>query len=180
MCGRFQLDIPSSKKGRQIKERAEKMKLVFSEGEVFPGDDVLCMIPVESKIDLKVMKWGMQGKSFQINARVESLEDKISYSSMKDKRCAVLCSGFYEWDGNRDKYLITTDDELFYLACVFNDRNELLIITQAADEEFSRIHHRCPIVMDQAEMLKFIHNEDAVFSKKKLSFEKQEKEITLF
>ena len=78
MCGRYEFNVSSSKKGKQIKERAEKLNLVYKEGEVFPDDDVLCIIPVESKIDLKVMKWGIRNKSFQINARMESLEDNIS------------------------------------------------------------------------------------------------------
>ena len=180
MCGRYQFNVSSSKKGKQIRERAEKLKLVYKEGEVFPDDDVLCMIPVESKIDLKVMKWGIRSRSFQINARMESLNDRISYAQMRSRRCAVICNGFYEWDKNKDKYYFHTDDEFIYLAAVFNENNELLILTQAADEEFSRIHSRSPIVMDQEEMLKFIHNEDALFQKKDLTFEKEDKEIRLF
>lgn len=180
MCGRYEFNVSSSKKGKQIKERAEKLNLVYKEGEVFPDDDVLCIIPVESKIDLKVMKWGIRNKSFQINARMESLEDKISYAQMKNRRCVVICNGFYEWDKNKEKYFFHTDEEFIYLAAIFNERNELLILTQAADEDFSKIHSRSPLIMDQKEMLKFIHNEDAVFSKKKLSFEKLDKEIRLF
>ena len=180
MCGRYEFNLSSSKKGKQIKERAEKLKLTYKEGEIFPDDDVLCMIPVESKIDLKVMKWGIRNKSFQINARVESLNDRITYAQMKSRRCAVICNGFYEWDKDKNRYYFHTDEEFIYLACIFNDKNELLILTQAADDEFSKVHSRCPIIMDQKEMLKYIHNEDAIFQKKDLIYEKEEKEITLF
>ena len=180
MCGRYQFNVSSSKKGKQIKERAEKLKLIYKQGEVFPDDDVLCVIPVESRIDLKVMKWGIRNKSFQINARMESIGEKISYAQMKIRRCAVICNGFYEWNKDKGKYFFHTDEEFIYLACIFNENNELLILTQAADEEFSKIHDRSPIVMNQEEMLKYIHNEDAVFSKKDLSYEKEEKEIRLF
>ncbi len=179
MCGRYLLNLTSTKKAKQIRERAEKMNLVFKEGEIFPNDQVLCIIPVESKIDLAVMKWGIRNRSFQINARMESLNDRPSYSAIKEKRCAVVCSGFYEWDRDKKKYLVSAEEEVFYLGCIFNDENELLILTQAADEEFSRIHERMPIVMNQKEMISFIHNEDIVFEKKKLDYSAEE-DLRLF
>ena len=107
MCGRFEFSLKDDKKGKQIKERAEKLNLVYKQGEVFPTDQVLCIIPVENKIDLSVMKWGVNNKSLQINARKESIEDKPSYKEIKDNRCAVICNGFYEWDKQKNKYLIS-------------------------------------------------------------------------
>jgi putative SOS response-associated peptidase YedK len=180
MCGRYDFGLSSSKKGKQIRERAEKMNLVFKEGEVFPNDDVLCMIPVGSKIDLSVKKWGIKNKSFQINARVESLDDRPSYASMKDKRCAVICNGFYEWDSDKNKYYVNTEDEYIYLACIFNDADELLILTKAAEGDFARIHSRTPIIMDQGEMLRFIHNETGTIREKKLHFQIKDDELKLF
>ena len=180
MCGRFEFDLSSSKKGKQIRERAEKMNLVFKQGEVFPNDDVLCIIPVGSKIDLSVKKWGIQNKSFQINARMESIEDRPSYRSMKENRCAVVCNGFYEWDAEKKKYYVHGDEEYMYLACIFNEENELLIITEASEGEFARIHSRTPVIMDQPEMLKYIHNEKGIFRKKKLVFDLKDDELKLF
>ena len=179
MCGRYQFELKSSRKGRQIKERADKLNLVYKQGEIFPSDNVLCIIPVASKIDLSVMKWGIRQRSFQINARMESINDRPSYRSFKDKRCAVICNGFYEWDRNKEKYYVQTADEYIYLGCIFNENNELLIITRAADEEFSRIHERKPLIMNQQEMLKFIHNEECTITEKKLYWQSQ-KEIALF
>ena len=67
-----------------------------------------------------------------------------------------------------------------YLACIFNSKKELLIITQAADENFSKIHDRIPMIMNQEEMLKYIHNEDGIFSKKKLKIDKTDEDLKLF
>ena len=156
------------------------MNLVFKQGEVFPSDDVLCMIPVGSKIDLSVKKWGIKGKSFQINVRVESINDKPSYAAMRDKRCAVICNGFYEWDKEKNKYFVHCDDEYIYLACIFNDADELLVLTKASEGDFAKIHDRTPIVMDQNEMLHYIHNEDCIFTKKEMLFEKKDDELKLF
>jgi len=180
MCGRFEFSLKDDKKGKQIKERAEKLNLVYKEGEIFPTDQVLCIIPVENKIDLSVMKWGINNRSLQINARKESIEDKPSYNEIKNNRCAVICNGFYEWNKQKDKFYISTDDEYMYLACIFNSKKELLIITQASDGEFSKIHERIPMIMNQEEMLKYIHNEDAVFTRKKLKIEKKDDDLKLF
>ena len=159
MCGRFEFTLKDDKKGKQIKERAEKLSLVYKEGEIFPTDSVLCIIPVENKVDLSTMKWGVNSKSLQINARKESLEDKPSYKEIKENRCAVICNGFYEWDRQKNKYYISSDEEYMYLACIFNRNKELLIITQSADDDdFLKIHDRIPLIMDQEEMLKYIHH----------------------
>lgn len=180
MCGRYHFGILPDKKGKQIKERAEKLNLVYKEGEIFPSDQVLCIIPIENKVDLASMKWGIKNKTLQINARVESLNDRPSYEEIKKNRCAVICNGFYEWDADRNKHYIRFDDEYVYLACIFNRNNELLIITRAADPEFRHIHDRMPIIMNQKEMLKYIHNEDTVFVKKKLNISSVNEELTLF
>ncbi|MBQ3295954.1 MAG: SOS response-associated peptidase family protein [Erysipelotrichaceae bacterium] len=180
MCGRFEFSLKDDKKGKQIKERAEKLNLVYKEGEIFPTDQVLCIIPMENKIDLSVMKWGVNGRSLQINARKESLDDKPSYNEIRNNRCAVICNGFYEWNKHKDKFYISGDEEYMYLACIFNKKKELLIITQASDGEFSKIHERIPMIMNQKEMLKYIHNEDGVFEKKKLKIEKTDDALKLF
>ena len=180
MCGRYSLILPDSRKGKQIRQRAEKLGLIYKEGEIFPGDKVLCIIPAESKIDLSVMKWGIKNKSFQINARYESLNDKPSYREFKDRRCAVVSNGFYEWDKQKNKYFVHSKDELMYLGCIFNQNNELLVLTMASEGEFAKIHDRTPIIMDQSEMLSFIHNQEAFISKKELSFEREEEELKLF
>ena len=180
MCGRYEFNLLDDDKSKQIKQRAEKLNLIYKQGEIFPNDDVLCMIPNESKIDLSVMKWGIKSKAFQINARLETINDKPTYDEFKNNRCAVISNGFYEWDKDKNKYYIHTSDELIYLACIFNSKNELLIITKAATNDFKHIHDRIPIIMNQEEMLKYIHNQDFTFSSKQLIIENKDDELKLF
>lgn len=180
MCGRFHFGILPNEKGKQIKQRAEKLNLVYKQGEIFPSDNVLCIIPNESKIDLSVMKWGISSKSLLINARVETIKDRPTYNSIMNNRCAVICNGFYEWDKEKNKYFITFEEEYMYLACIFNEDNELVIITQAANEDFIKIHDRMPIIMNQEEMISFIHNKKDIFVKKKLIINKVNEDIKLF
>lgn len=180
MCGRFHFGVLPDKKGEQIKQRAEKLNLVYKQGEIFPTDNVLCIIPKESKIDLSVMKWGINSKSLLINARVETIEDRPTYNGIKNNRCAVICNGFYEWDKQKNKYYINFDEEYMYLACIFNEENELVILTQASSGEFENIHDRVPIIMNQEEMINYIHSKKDIFEKKKLIINKVDEDMKLF
>ena len=180
MCGRFHFGIKDDPKGKKIKERAQKLNLVYREGEIFPTDNVLCIIPNESKIDLSVMKWGIEAKSLLINAKVETLNERPTYNAIKNNRCAVICSGFYEWDKDKNKYYISFEEDYMYLACIFNEKHELVILTTSSVDEFSKIHDRSPVIMNQAEMLNYIHNEKGLFSKKKLNIKPVSENISLF
>ena len=180
MCGRYHFGISDSKKGQKIKERARKIKLVYKTGEIFPSDRVLCVIPVGSDLDLAVKKWGIQRKSLQINARIESIDEKYTYKDMRNRHCAVICDGLYEWDRDKNKYFISFREEYMYLACIFNDEDELLIITREAGKEFEGIHDRQPMILDEEEMKKYIHHEDFVVKEKELVIRKEEYEMKLF
>lgn len=180
MCGRFHFGVLPNSKGNQIKQRAEKLNLVYKQGEIFPTDNVLCIIPKESKIDLSVMKWGIESKSLLINARIETIEDRPTYNAIKNNRCAIICNGFYEWDKQKNKYYISFEEDYMYLACIFNEQNELVILTQSSSGEFANIHDRVPIIMNQDEMINFIHNRKDVFIKKKLIINRIDEEVKLF
>ena len=67
-----------------------------------------------------------------------------------------------------------------YLACIFNENKELVILTTSSSGEFSKIHDRCPIIMNQKEMINYIHNKDDVFSKKKMFINKVDEDVKLF
>lgn len=180
MCGRFHFGITPSTTGKQIKEKAEKLNLVYNEGEIFPTNNVLCIIPKESKIDLTVMKWGIEAKSLLINARIESIDDRPTYSVIKNNRCAVICDGFYEWDNDKNKYYISFEEEYMYLACIFNENNELVILTRESEGDFKKIHSRIPIIMSKSEMFNFVHNKNDIFTRKILKIEKSDEDIKLF
>ena len=180
MCGRYQFNILDNKIGKQIKEKTRKLNLFYKQGEIFPSDNVLCIIPSESKIDLTVKKWGIKAKSLLINARMETIDDRLTYKAIKNNRCAVICNGFYEWDKNSIKHYISTRNDYIYLACIFNEANELVIITTNANNQMNKIHNRMPIIMNRDEMLKYIHNEDDIFVEKELIIKKCDEFISLF
>ena len=179
MCGRYEFALKDDKKGRQIKNKAKEMNLVYKQGEIFPGDEVLCIVPKKDKIDLESKKWGLSSNR-QINARIESLRTNPFYSKMLSNRCAVICNGFYEWDPDKRKHYISSDNEYIYLACIYNDNNELLIITRDSYSDFKKIHDRIPIIMNQKEMLEYIHGKDIDIAKKDLKISDLDNDIKLF
>ena len=99
---------------------------------------------------------------------------------MIDKRCAIVCNGFYEWNGDKEKFYISTDEEYFYLAGIYNDKDELLIITKEAGNDFNKIHSRIPLMMNRNEMLDYLKGNNKLISNKKLNITKTGEDIPLF
>ena len=157
MCGRYEFSFNPSKVSKQIEDKANAANLKFKTGEVFPSDEILCMIAKEDKIDLIVLKWGITKESLRINARIETIQDNPSYYQKTYKPCAVIANGFYEWDQHHDKYYLKCKDEFIYLTAIYSEEG-LLIITKAADEMMQGIHERMPIIMDQKEMIRYVHD----------------------
>ena len=171
MCGRYEFSFNPSKVSKQIEDKAKASDLKYKTGEVFPGDDILCMIAREEKIDLIVLKWGIKKESLRINARIETIENNPAYYQNTFKPCAVIANGFYEWDKHHDKYYLKCKDEFIYLAAIYNVEG-LLIITKAADETMQGIHERMPIIMDQKEMIRYVHDGKISDSSKQLFIDK--------
>lgn len=180
MCGRYHFNILPDKKGKAIKERAEKLKLTYKEGEIFPTDNVLCIVPFENKIDLKVKRWGIKAKTLLINAREETIDERSTYKKIKNNRCALIMNGFYEWDKEKNKYYISFNRKYMYLACIFNKANELVVITREATPNFKNIHDRLPVIMNQEEMLEYIHGSTKTITDKELLIEKCIEKVKLF
>lgn len=115
--------------------------------------------------------WGLvpthKDKDFRkstLNARVETLKDKISFAPSINKRCLVIVSAYYDWHWNdatgksKTKYEIHSSvDEMFYLAGIYNswqDKsgeiwNTFSIVTTAANDLMRYIHNRKEAEGDQ-------------------------------
>ncbi|MBL7705848.1 MAG: SOS response-associated peptidase [Taibaiella sp.] len=116
---------------------------------------------------IQLAQWGLvphwADRSFEarntLNARIETLTDKASFSPYLSNRCLVLVSGFYEWQwldkqGKRkQKYYITGASETFALAglwSVYDRQLTYSIVTTAANPQMAVIHNskeRMPVVL---------------------------------
>ena len=110
-----------------------------------------------------------------INARSETISEKPSFrSAYKRRRCLVPASGFYEWLGDvpgkkQPYYVPRSDGKVVAFAGIWEhwmgqDGSELesmAIITTAANEALSPIHHRMPVVIRRADFSRWLdENED--------------------
>lgn len=95
-----------------------------------------------------------------INARLETVDSKPAYrAAFRRRRCLVPCSGFYEWkkqeDGKQPYLIGLRDRALFGLAGLWErwtdpgggEVHSFTILTTAANEFMSRLHHRMPVVV---------------------------------
>ena len=164
MCGRYFLSLGKSSLSDKIRSKAKQHSLFIKEGEIFPFDDVLVFIRTGETIDIDTMRWGLKTKR-QINARRETIESSNVYKGMQ--RCAVLSSGFYEWH-DHIKYSIKADDQIMYMAAIYND-DGLLIITEHSYRDMLKIHDRIPLILNNKEMLDYLFKGDLKHSLKNIT-----------
>ena len=150
----------------------------YRPGYYFNAFDLPAMpvIPSENPGSIELLRWGLipfwvkdaraageiRKKTF--NARMETLLEKPSFrSSVRSKRCMVLCRGFYEWQhretGKIPHYVYLKGEPPMALAGLYDDwpdreTGELLrtftIITTAANSMMEKIHNsgkRMPLIL---------------------------------
>lgn len=115
---------------------------------------------------LALMRWGLvphwakEAKigAKMINARAERLTEKPSFKPLlKAHRCAILVSGFYEWQREgkaKQAHKIAHGLGAPMIMAGLWTKNPALdltsytVITTAASDEMAPIHHRMPAILD--------------------------------
>lgn len=195
MCGRYYLAIEDTPVFARLREKINQSAMFeYASDEIFPTSKVLVMLPEEDDYHVDIMRWGVEGyhKRALINARSETVYEKKTFSGMVHKRCLIPCNGFYEWIRNgshKEKIYIQRDDTpLFYLAGIYNENKEFVIVTGEAQHEMKAVHDRTPIIImeDQIEdylqeRLSFhVDNEHLTFTNLERHKRKDERQLSLF
>ena len=88
-----------------------------------------------------------------INARLETLNEKISFKNLiKNNKCLVVADGYYEW--KREKiskqpyYFTRSDNQTIFFAGIYKD-HQFIIITMQANSNVIDIHHRQPVIITE-------------------------------
>ena len=117
--------------------------------------------------------WAKDKKSMNINARSESIFEKVTFrESYKYRRCIIPINGFFEWeieDKEKTPYFVK-GKEKDYLAIAgiwdeyFDNELNMNIVTVAlitcdANEKLGKIHHRMPIVLEKKDFKTWLYNE---------------------
>lgn len=162
MCGRYQIDGEVSVEFRTIIERSrqKKSEIGFKQGEIFPTDQVPVLVKGSNGAELKAAIWGFPGflgKGLVINARCETvLEKRMFLNLVKEYRCLVPASGFYEWDASRNKvYFQKPASQLLYMAGLWRrdeDAERFVILTTKANDSMIPVHSRMPLVLEEDQL----------------------------
>lgn len=168
MCGRYSL----SKSKIELEERFQSEMLPdFKPRYNIAPTQLVPIITSQSPKGFSFFYWGItpdfgQNKPVAqklINARAESVQDKISFKSCFEKRrCLIPADGFYEWKklGKKTKipYRFTLrEDELFAFAGIWEEyetvngeiQHTFLILTTRPNEIVSEIHDRMPVILNR-------------------------------
>lgn len=154
---------------RNIDDPGNVVQSDFINGFSYPNIPIV----LDSKPDIITTNftWGLiptnRDKDFRkstLNARVETLEDKVSFAPSINNRCLVIVSAYFDWHWNdptgksKTKYQIhSLVDEIFYLAGIYNtwqDKsgeiwNTYSIVTTEANDFMKYVHNRKEAEEDQ-------------------------------
>ena len=91
-----------------------------------------------------------------INARLETLKEKISFKNLiNNNRCLVVADGYYEWKrekiGKQPYYFTLFDNKAMYFAGIYK-YHQFIIITMQADSNAIDIHHRQPVIINEKDL----------------------------
>ena len=184
MCGRYSL-IFIDDLGNRFRV-FNPMIGIRSRFNIAPGNEMPVIVNEDKNADknnLVLMKWGLvphwtrdiRSAKRPINARAETLAEKPSFAGLlKNRRCLVPASGFYEWKKEGTKkipfYINLPKSPLFAIAGLYDQWNDpegkplltYTIITVEPNELVAKIHNRMPSILSR-------EHEDRWLSKTPLS-----------
>ena len=178
MCGRTVYNFTDNEvvadKSFNITKVENNFKPNFN---VSPTQQIPVIIP-GSRI-LTTFRWGLipfwaKDKKIgykMINARSETLIDKPIFKSiLKNKRCLVLASGFYEWDNKKHPHLFQIKNKKIIAFAGFWDEWEdketnnkiktCTIITCEPNKFMNRFHDRMPVILKEKEFNIWLTSEE--------------------
>lgn len=161
MCGRYYFSIEELSSQHPLTQKLSQISLSYAQKEIFPSNRALVL--VEDGIDYKfdVMTWGVpsyQG-TLLINARNESVEEKKTFRPMLPNRCLIPCQGFYEWKEKKKVLIYKKHVPVLYLAGIFNEQKQFVLLTGKSEKEMKHVHHRTPILVDEKDINRYLHHE---------------------
>ncbi len=172
MCGRLVItssaqDIAEHFGGIGIDELSNTDTPNFN---VAPTSQLLSLRRIGNDSALEELHWGIQplwlsqfeGRAPVINARAETITEKPMFKNLVvSGRCVVPVNGYYEWltthhAQQKIPYFISAKEmKLINMCALWHTRvvgdaavKEVAIITVAANESLSAVHHRMPAIVE--------------------------------
>lgn len=162
MCGRYYIEIDDED---LLDIVATIEKNLYKVGEIAPTD----LAPVLTQTGARAIKWGFpqwQGSGVIINARAETAAEKRMFSSsLKQRRCVIPASGYYEWkatskSSRKEKYYFRNPaSNSLFMAGFYNsfsddngEYNAFVILTTEPSSSVTTIHDRMPVILSRNEI----------------------------
>ena len=141
-------------------------------GEIFPTDIVPAITAGGTP---RLMQWGFaryNGGGKVINARSETAAEKKMFArSLRERRCLLPASYYYEWQRNggakKQKFAISLPESgTLYMAGVYREEKGItlpvfVILTRAAAPSVSCIHDRMPVILPKSVQTLWLESGDA-------------------
>lgn len=127
---------------------------------ISPGVEIETVINAENSRHITMMHWGFslgQMPRPVINARGETIFEKPSFAALaRGSRCLVMATGWYEWKAPRQPYFIRHADYTPMAMAGLYRKTETgfatVVVTRQAAGRLGDIHHRAPLILDDALM----------------------------
>ena len=168
MCGRYVVKNPVTKTNKLVKSA---IQVENNENyNAHPSQKLPVIKKYNNGNTLESLKWGLitswaKDKDFNalINARLETIDEKVSFKKLiKNNRCVAVADGFYEWKREEKEktpyYFARKDDKPIFFAGIYED-DQFCLITEEANENISKIHHRQPVIINQTDINRYLNLE---------------------
>ena len=154
MCGRF----TSTASPEELMRRFGVTVLdnLRPRWNVAPSQSSLVISQNGLQPEAQLAAWGLppsgEGRSFLINARMETVTEKPTFrDAFAARRCLVVASGWYEWSAPKRPWHVQLGDGgvmgMGGLLLRRGNEDRFVIMTSAANGELTAIHHRQPLVL---------------------------------
>ena len=168
MCGRYVITNPVVKT-----EKIVKSAIQVENNENYNAHPYQ-KLPVIKKYKngntLENLKWGIvpswaKQKDFKAltNARLETIDEKVSFKKLIQlHRCVAVADGFYEWKREEKEktpfYFMRNDKKTIFIAGIY-ENDEFCLITEEAKSNVQEIHHRQPVILNEADVNRYLNLE---------------------
>jgi putative SOS response-associated peptidase YedK len=164
MCGRLTLTHPAEALARLFAATLEAGLPPVPQYNVCPTA-VVPVVTSEAGRRLRPMRWGLIPPWYKsptdgpliINARSDTVAEKPAFREpIRQRRCLLLASGFYEWSPGPGKtrlpwYITRADGAPMAMGGLWSAWGEIdtmAVVTLAAGENLAPIHDREPLILD--------------------------------
>jgi putative SOS response-associated peptidase YedK len=180
MCGRYILRITSLEISRELGYDTKASLPVNN--NVAPTQMVNIVKAKNEQFVLDEAKWGFSPKwdnapTLLINLKSETIASKkFASRPLKEGRCILPASGFFEWkaDENKIKHPVLfelQDSKLFGLAGLLSNvgenQQEVVVLTTSANKLVATVHNRMPVMVAQEHWEGWINEADPLIALKK-------------